>query len=134
MNPHRPVRGPLHAALVALTLTSFACASAGAGGSQRSGNTLTREEVLAASVQTAYDAVARLRPQWLQSRGPMSVRSGGSAAPAVFMDGQQYGSLDALRDIRSTDVESIEFIGAADATTRYGTGYPAGIIMVRSQH
>jgi hypothetical protein len=40
------------------------------------------------------------------------------------------GGLSALDGMEIREIEEIRFISASDATTRYGTGYPGGIIEV----
>ncbi len=123
-----------HASLVLGLFVLAACASAGSGSSARSSRAaITANEITAAQVRTAYEAVERLRPTWLRSRGLSSVRSGQQEYPVIFLNGNRYGLPPSLRDITATDVRSIVFIEPADATTRYGTGYTGGIIDVRTQ-
>lgn len=83
---------------------------------------ITAEEIAAANVYNAYDAVTKLRPLFLQQRG--------SSPPVVYVDNVRYGAPATLRDIPTTNVQRIEYIGANDATTRFGTGHSGGVIMV----
>jgi hypothetical protein len=46
------------------------------------------------------------------------------------MGGVRMGGLEELHSIRAADVESIRFINARDATTRWGTGHMGGVIEV----
>jgi len=46
----------------------------------------------------------------------------------VYMDGSFFGDIDALRTIPADDLEAIEYVGARDATTLYGTGNLGGVI------
>jgi hypothetical protein len=74
-----------------------------------------------------FGAVNRLRPTWLrpQSRGTL---------PVVIVDGTpQPGGVDALRSMRASDVSELQYMNASDATTRYGTGYTAGAIVVTTR-
>jgi hypothetical protein len=50
--------------------------------------------------------------------------------PKVFIDGIPSGDLPRLQELNSRDVREIRFLSSSDATTRFGTGYPAGIIEV----
>lgn len=121
--------------ILALSLGAFAlagCASAGAGGSRPSTNRITREELQRLEPLSAYEAIERLRPRWLQSRGMSSLR-GGPTLPRVHLDQSPLESLDALRSLSVSEVEYMEFRSAADATTRYGTGYPGGVIEIRTR-
>lgn len=117
------------ALLVALSTTG--CASTGSSsGSSRNPDVITSEELRGTQIQSenAYNAVQRLRPSWLRARG--SSFTGGRPLPVVFVDGTRFGELDSLRSLNVSDIVQIEFLDSRDATTRFGTGYPAGAIMV----
>lgn len=115
-----------------VSLATSGCASAGSssGGSSRNPDVITSEELRGTQIQSenAYNAVQRLRPAWLRARG--SSFTGGRELPAVFVDGTRFGEIDSLRNLNVSDIVQIEFLDARDATTRFGTGYPAGAIMV----
>lgn len=132
----------VHAVALCLVVPLMAaCASTGgAGGSGTTSNAssaITRQEIQQAHVNDAYQAVQKLRPQWLRSRGSMSVTSAGpqdQALPVVFVDGQQYGDLSQLRGIQAMDVQSISYLSPNDATTQFGTGHSGGAILVTTVH
>ncbi|MCJ7630318.1 MAG: hypothetical protein MUO50_18240 [Longimicrobiales bacterium] len=110
------------------------CASGGSSsssGPQRDPNRISPEELQTLPPGTAYEAVERLRANWLRSRS--STLSGGGSVnlPRVFVDGRDFGSLDSLRGFHLDSVDEILYMSAADATTRYGTGYAGGIIHLR---
>ena len=76
-----------------------------------------------------YAVVQRLRPRWLQVRGAVSAQ--GRATIAVILDGvRQQGSVELLRGMQAGDVREVRYLGARDATTRYGTDMTAGAIEV----
>lgn len=106
------------------------CGSAGTAPRRGSSDVLTRDEIVASSAATAYDAVRQLRPNFMRSRGQSSIQSPGAAMPVVYVDNIARGGLDALRDIRAGDVAEIRYVSASDATTRYGTGHSGGVIEV----
>lgn len=110
-------------------LAGCAASSSSADGSapRRSSSVITEEEFDAVvTIGTLWDAIERLRPPWLRSRG---ARTG---YPVVFVNGTRFGEIDSLRSIQVSDVASARLMSAGDATTLYGTGYPAGIIDVRT--
>lgn len=124
-------RGPM--GLAALLLLGFlaACAasSSGVDGSspRRSSTLITEEEFDAVvTIGTLWDAIERLRSPWLRSRG------GRTGYPVVFVNGTRFGEIESLRAIQVSDVATARLVSAGDATTLYGTGYPAGIIDVRT--
>lgn len=123
------LRHPPAALVVALLLA--ACSTAPRAESQgRDRNLITAEDIAGINVMDAYEAVRQLRPEFLRARGSFSIRSAEGQYPVVYVGGVRYGELNQLRAIRANDVLSIRFIGAADATTRWGTGHAGGVIEV----
>ena len=123
------------APLLVTFLLLCGCASGGgSGGSgvRRDPNLITQEELQTQPSGTAYDAVQRLRPNWLRMRSSAMVGGTGTAnLPRVFVDERDFGNMDSLRSFNLDSVSEISFLSATDATTRYGTGYAGGIIHVR---
>lgn len=108
-----------------------ACASGGASGdASASRNVITAEQLSDMPQGSAYDAVQRLRPRWLQGRGISSVRSGAPELAQVYLDGAPMGGLRALHNITINQVEEIRYLDGRDATTRFGTGHGGGAILV----
>lgn len=124
-----PARTFLVIALIATGLTGCGPAR---NTSRVTPNLITREQLAGLEAISAYDAIQRLRPTWLQSRGPTSL-SGGPTLPRVHINQSRSGSIDELRTIPVTEVERMEFKSASDATTEYGTGYPGGVIEVATR-
>jgi hypothetical protein len=109
-----------------LLVLAVACASGGqqAGPSRSSRNVITAEELQTINVSDAYAAVQRLRSAWLRPRT-------GSGSPiAVFVDGVRAGEVNILRQIPFITIRELRFVDPSDATTRWGTGYTNGAIMV----
>lgn len=114
--------------VLALALGLAGCASTGTGGSSRgSANLITMEEIEPVANLSAYEAVQRLRPRWLQLRG------GTDVPPVVFLDGSNMGGPDVLRSIQASTVRQMLFRSGSDATTRYGTGFGGGTIEVTTR-
>lgn len=123
------LRHPPAALVVALLLA--ACSTGPRAESHaRNRNLITAEEIAGINVMDAYEAVRQLRPEFLRARGSFSIRSAEGQYPVVYVGGVRYGELNQLRTIRANEVHSIRFIGAADATTRWGTGHAGGVIEV----
>ena len=117
-------------ATLALTFGLAGCASGGGGGGDgapRGGaNRIIMEELAPLQQLDCYQAIQRLRPNWLRQRG--------SSAPQVMVDGsRQSGGLDVLRSYRAADVQEMRYISGTDATTRFGTGYDGGAIMITTR-
>lgn len=122
-----------------LLLLAVATACASAGGAQngtdapkvrRSRDVITLEEIQQATgLKTAYDAVQRLRPYFLQTRGTSSF--GHSSSVTVYVNGMPQGGPSSLEQINIQQVEEIRYLSASDATIKYGTGVTGGVIEVK---
>lgn len=82
---------------------------------------------------TAYDAVQRLRPRWLSTARVVGVTGDAHQTPKVIVDGMPQGDINALYQYLAQDLLELRFLSAADATTRYGVGYPVGAIIVQTR-
>lgn len=123
-------------AFVLIPLLGFAagaCAGGGGGGGGGSSNLITEEQIASSGAGTAYEAVQQLRSRWLSRRGPMSIQNPEPPGPVVYVDGMRFGEVGSLRQISARHVVEMRYINARDATTRFGTGHPAGVIMVSTQ-
>jgi hypothetical protein len=110
-----------------------ACQSAAGGGGRApsSRSSITEEELNDLPASTVFQAVQRLRPTWLRGR-VTTVRGASSERyyAQVFVDGLHRGDLDVLNGMDVREVQEIRYLSASDATTRFGTGYPGGIIEI----
>lgn len=93
-------------------------------------NLLTGDQLRETNVGNVYDALRRLRPQWLRARGSASIVSPESTEPVVYVSGIRRGEIRTLQNVSLDQVQRVEFIDARDATTRFGTGHGGGVIMV----
>lgn len=118
---------------------AFGCASTGANPtvSRQSSTVLTAEEISQAHADatTAYDAIARLRPNWLAAKGVTSgYYNAGTAYAVVFLDGQQYGDVNTLKNIAAYNVGSAHYYDVTQAGARFGLkGGASGVIEVLSK-
>jgi hypothetical protein len=129
--PRRVAAGKLQRAVVYLAMLAlFGCSSGGGRAARGSSSIITRAELNTLDLSTAYDAVQRLRPQFLRGRGSTSIRNPQPVLPVVYIAGVKQGGPEALHRVRVSEVAEIRYIGASDATTRYGTGHTGGAIEV----
>ena len=85
-------------------------------------STLTAEEITNthADQNTAYDAVARLRPNWLAPHGAMTSNAGASNYASVFVDGLLQGDVNALKNIPAYYVADVRYYDVTQAGARFG--------------
>jgi hypothetical protein len=120
-------------AAIAFTACLMGCSSGGGyAGSQPPDqrNRITYEELRDLPAANALEVVQGLRSHWLRGRSSSFRSGGGMTLPEVFVNHQHYGPLDSLRQLRTESLEELQFISAPDATTRFGTGYTGGVILV----
>jgi hypothetical protein len=122
-------------ALVLVAPGLSACTTGQPGeGPSRQQDILTAEELSRfPELKTAGDAIQRLRPGWLQPRGTLSLQRASPEYPEVVVDGLHVGGLEHLRTIWTQSIEEMRFLSSGDATSRYGIGFPAGVIEVRTK-
>ena len=113
------------------TVAVLACASAGSSGAPRDRNIVTWEEIAAAHVTNAYEAIERLRPLWLRSHGPTSINTPGTQFATVYVDGQRYGELTTLHNLNSEQIAVIHYYSGAEGSTRFGLSNVGGVIEVK---
>jgi len=94
---------------------------------------LLEDEIRGVQVATAYQIVARLRPEWLRRRGRASVRDPTAGAVIVYLNGMREGGVRALDVIGAETVLEMEYLNGQEATTRFGTGHGGGVILVRQR-
>jgi hypothetical protein len=122
--------------LVAVVAVLGCASSAGnKTGSLPRSNFLTAEEIAShhADINTAYDAIARLRPNWLAPHGITSgVDNGaGTEYALVFVDGQRYGDINTLRGIPAYHIGNVRYYNVTEAGARFGIhGGSSGAIEV----
>lgn len=89
---------------------------------------------MSVKARNVYDAISQLRPSFLQPHRSASP-SGRAVVAMVYVDGTPLGEgLSTLRNMRPDDVVEIRFLSGPDATQRFGTGNPAGAILVQTKH
>jgi outer membrane cobalamin receptor len=128
-----PLRFPTELFVAAALVLTSSCATM----TQREGsdrNVITAAEIEAAHVNTAYDVIAKLHANFLHSRGPNSILLKEAMEPTVFLDQVEFGSINSLRSIPSSNIAEIRFINGWDAMTKYGSDHVAGVIQIYTRY
>lgn len=83
---------------------------------------------------SAYDALARTRPELLRARATRyDAGIGGPTSPAVYLDDVRQGGIEALRTIPARAVLEVRYLSEIEANLRFTGGHPAGAIVVRTK-
>jgi hypothetical protein len=120
-------------AVLLMLVVATACAGTTRTSESSNRNLITRPEITETRAGTAYEVVQQLRPDFLRGRPSGTGTSVVNMFPVVYLDGTRLGELEQMRTIPAAIVLTIQLISASDATTRWGTGYPAGVIEVKTR-
>lgn len=122
-------------ALLASAILLAACASAGEPPPDGRGDRylLTQQQLATSNADNVFDALEKLRPEWLTSRGPVSITNSEPSMANVFMNGQMLGKPEILRDVRITDIAHVRYWPAGPAAAKFGMGHPRGVIEITSR-
>jgi hypothetical protein len=110
----------------------LACAPPSTARTTRDPNVITRDEILASHATTAYDAVNRLRPSFLQYHGQTTITGSDPGYPRVYLDHMPFGDINSLKTLDTNGILEIRFYNGADASSRFGLGNVSGAIEVIS--
>lgn len=92
---------------------------------------ITRGQLLQNHFHDVYDAVASMRANWLQLRGPDSfVRP---SQILVYLDDIRVGGIETLHSIPIGSVQYLRHIDGLEATSRWGVDHGAGVIFVSTR-
>jgi hypothetical protein len=127
-----------------LLVAAMACASGSsaateggtATGAARNADVISAAELADPAIASgdALEAVQRLRPRFLMTRGAMSVKNTTAGSTHVSIDGGPLLAVDALSRLRPSQLFEIRYLNASDAAQRFGTtAGSGGVIMVRSK-
>ena len=98
---------------VVLCFVLVGCASTRPSGDGRADpDLISREQILDSGAETVYDAVYRLRHEWLSGRGFSSGRT-----PVVFRDHFQMGEVEVLKSMAIDGIYSIEWLSLMEASS-----------------
>lgn len=142
---------------VAVLLLASACASGGAASASSSGTTaatrrthgsqyvLTAEDLAKVKTDNLYDAIQRLRPNFLRASGGTTISGGsgsqedasgatfGAVPVRVYLDDVRLDGLDRLKQIPLSQVKEVKYVPGPEAGVRYGTDHSGGVILVTSK-
>ena len=137
---HRVSHYLLSLATLAAVATMAACASGSGGGSSSSSPrmdayVITAAEIANVGATDAYEAVQKLRPNFMRERGQTSLSDPGSTdvTPNVYLNDTKVGDISALKDIPTDNIVTIKYWNDKEAQARFGVGNVSGVIQVTTR-
>ncbi len=121
-----------HALAAPFVLQLLVGVSAAEAQGRRNRNVITAEEIAKSTASDAYDLIRGLRPAWFVTRGAVSTDPDAGGI-VIYVDGIKQGYLPDLRSISVERIQECWFLDSRDATTRYGTGHPSGVIEITTK-
>lgn len=118
-----------------LPAVMLACTHPRLGPSEMSNSQfISEDEIQASRESTAYDVIHKLRGNFLSYRGETSFdKSKSQPYPTVYVDGQEFGPISALRSIPASEISTIRLYRSWEATTKFGTGNMGGVIAISTR-
>jgi hypothetical protein len=101
----------------------------------RKSDVITAEELAdpAVNMGDALEAVRRLRPSFLVTRGAASFRTGPGTVH-LSIDGGALVTIENLSRMRPNEIAEIRYLSAPDAAQRFGTNAGSGgVILVKTK-
>ena len=89
---------------------------------------ITRDAILSTQYTNLYDVIQSLRSNWLRIKAADSF--GKSSVLQVYLDTQRLSGVDELRQMSPTNIESVRYYDAVEASARWGLDHGAGAIYV----
>jgi hypothetical protein len=115
------------------TMAVSACSSATISGRNAyDPNLITFEQMSGEQNQSAYDAIRRLRPSFLTSRGPTTLLGTSSQYATVYVDGMRYGTIETLKHLPASWIASVRSHRVSSAGYT-GLNEMGGVIEIRTR-
>ena len=117
---------PLVLALASFILLTGCGAKSGTDeGAEPSSDEIRDTQIAETGAVNAWDAVAALRPEWIQSTDRT-----GAFRPVVYVEGERVGNVEHLRNIQASRVLRIRFMSAYEGQRRYGRDHSGGVFWI----
>lgn len=97
------------------------------------GSVITRDQIDSSGAANIYDVIARLHADFLRDRGRISIKTNTHERAMVFLNEQEYGIPETMRNIPAGRIEEVRFFGSTDAAVRFGAQYGGGVIQLISR-
>jgi len=98
-----------------------------------SANVITEAQIDSSDASNVYDLIVRLHAEYLRDRGRTSLRTNQRARAVVFMNDQEYGIPETMRNIPLSRVGQIRYYPGTEAVPRFGSQYGGGVIQLISR-
>jgi outer membrane cobalamin receptor len=96
-------------------------------------NVITQEQIDSSHASNIYDVITRLRGEFLRDRGRISIRTNQHERAVVFLNDQEYGIPETMRNIPVGRISEIRYFSGTEAVAKFGSQYGGGVIQLISR-
>jgi hypothetical protein len=97
-------------------------------------NVITQDQIDSSRAANIYDVITKLHGEFLRDRGRTSLRMNQHERAVVFLNDQEYGILETMRNIPIGRISEIRYFSGPDAVNRFGAQYGGGVVMLVSRN
>ena len=94
---------------------------------------IMQDEIDSTRSSNVYDLIARTRGDFLKDRGSVSIKTNAHSRAVVFMNDQEYGIIETLRNVLPSRIGEIRYFAGTDAVAKFGAQYGGGVIQLISR-
>ena len=98
------------------------------GGSVR--NVITQDEIDSSRAANVYELINHLHAEFLIDRGRTSIITNQHSRAVVFLNDQEYGIPETMRNIPVSRISEVRYFTGPEAITRFGSQYGGGVIQL----
>jgi hypothetical protein len=96
-------------------------------------NIITQEQIESTGYTNVYDVVVRLHGEFLRDRGAVSIKTNQHNRAVVFLNSQEYGIPETLRNVPAGGIAEIRYFTGTEAASKFGSQYGGGVIQLISR-
>lgn len=96
-------------------------------------STITQIELDESGMPTVYDAIRKLRPNFLNYQPPTSIQNPSPRQPEVYLNETHVGDLSTLQQFQTSQIGFVKFYKSAEAIIKYGTNRAGGVIALTTR-
>jgi outer membrane cobalamin receptor len=96
-------------------------------------NVITQEQIESTGYTNVYDVVSRLHGEFLRDRGAISIKTNQHNRAVVFLNSQEYGIPETLRNVPAGGIGEIRYFTGPEAVSKFGSQYGGGVIQLISR-
>ena len=126
-------RGIIIAAVVGAITVACHAQEPTPGIAPHSRNVILQDEIDSTRSSNVYDLIARTRGDFLKDRGSVSIKTNQHSRAVVFLNDQEYGIIETLRNVLPNLIGEIRYFSGTDAVSRFGAQYGGGVIQLISR-